>query len=252
MAQWMARQQQETGGWGYPQNREDFSNTQYALLGLRAARDCGVPIPPMVWLRTLERALARQEPDGAKVLRTVPNPGGQAYKIDYGDRARGWSYTDGSNVMTGSMTTAGIAILAICHDALTQPQRFSAYDKPLENRTTQSIQDGFTWLDANFTVQANPGQNAPPWHFYYLYGLERAAVLAGRDLVGEHDWYIEGARYLVGRQRGDGSWHTGFLGGTDYEPNDALDTAWAVLFLARATRPAKPILPPVVTPSGGG
>lgn len=252
MAQWLARQQQAAGGWGYPQNREDFSNTQYALLGLRAARECGVPIPPMVWMRALERALALQEKEGEKVLRTLRSPDGKGpvYKIDGGDRARGWGYTEDSNVATGSMTTAGIAILAICHTALLDPKRFPQYTRTLENQVTRAIQDGFSWLDLHFSVTRNPGRAAPPWHYYYLYGLERAAVLGGRDLLGDHDWYVEGARYLVGAQRGDGSWHTGFLGTSEYEANDALDTAWAILFLARATRPAKPIQPPAVTPSG--
>ncbi len=252
MAQWLARQQQQTGGWGYPQNREDFSNTQYAMLGLRAAKDCGVPIPPMVWMRALERSLARQEQEGEKVLRILRSPDGKGpvYKLDGGDRARGFSYTEGSNVCTGSMTTSGIAILAICHEALQDPKRFSQYTKALENQTTRAIQDAFAWLDLNFTVERNAGKNAPPWHYYYLYGLERAAVLGGRNLVGEHDWYIEGARYLVGAQKPAGQWHTGFLGGTDYDANDTLDTAWAILFLARATRPGKPIEPPVVTPAG--
>jgi hypothetical protein len=254
MAQWLARQQQEKGGWGYPQNREDLSNTQYAMLGLRAAKDCGVPIPPMVWLRAVERALALQQQDGEKVLRTLRSPDGKGpvYKIDGGDKARGWTYTEASNVATGSMTTAGIALLAICHDALLAPNRFSGYTKPIENQATRAIQDGFTWLDKHFTVERNAGPNAPAWHYYYLYGLERAAALAGRDLIGDHDWYVEGARYLVGRQRDDGSWHTGFLGTSEYDANDALDTAWAVLFLARATRPGKPIMPPVVTPAAGG
>ena len=88
------------------------------------------------------------------------------------------------------------------------------------------------------------------WHYYYLYGLERAAILGGRDLVGAHDWYLEGARYLLGEQAKDGHWSTGNLGGGDvtYKASDAVDTAWAILFLARATRPSPPLRPPPVTP----
>ena len=92
---------------------------------------------------------------------------------------------------------------------------------------------------------------APPWHYYYLYGLERCAVFGGRNLIGKHDWYIEGAEYLVKAQKGDGRWHTGALDGTDYQPSDVIDTAWAILFLKRATRPMTPVMPPAVTPSGG-
>ena len=76
-------------------------------------------------------------------------------------------------------------------------------------------------------------------------------MLAGRDLVGEHDWYLEGARLLVDSQNGDGHWRTGALGENIYEASDAIDTAWAILFLTRATRPGKPIRAPTVTPGNG-
>jgi len=251
MAKWLAGQQQTSGGWGYPQNRWDYSNTQYALLGLRAAKDCGIPIDPKVWLKALNHALSFQEETGPKVNRVLKASGkGQKdYVFDAGDKARGWGYMESARNPTGSMTTAGIAILAICHDALLKPRRFKPYTDQLKNKTTQSVQDGFAWLDMWFTVTKNPGENAPNWHYYYLYGLERASVFGGRDLIGEHDWYLTGARYLVDAQNKDGRWSTGALGGKEYEASDVVDTAWAILFLARATRPLDPIRPPTVTPT---
>ena len=254
MATWLASQQKDTGGWGYPIHREDFSNTQYALLGLRAARDCGVKIAPTVFLKTLERALALQETEGPKVPRSLApdRPGGTIYKINAGDRARGWPYRESEGSATGSMTSAGIAIIAICHDALLKPRRFPPYAKSLQNKAAQAMQDGFAWLETNWTLERNPGANAPNWHFYYLYGLERAGVLGGRNYIGERDWYLLGARYLVDEQAADGRWSTGALGTDEYEASDALDTAWAILFLKRATRPGKPLEPPVVTDTEGG
>ncbi len=251
MAKWLANQQKPSGGWGYPQNRWDYSNTQYALLGLRAAKDCGIPIDPKVWLKALNHALSFQEEDGPKVMRILKASGkGQKdYVFDAGDRARGWGYMESARVATGSMTTAGIAILAICHDGLLKPRRFPAYTDQLKNKATQSVQDGFAWLEKWFTVTKNPGESAPNWHYYYLYGLERASVFGGRDLIGENDWYLVGARYLVDAQGKDGRWNTGALGGTDYEASAVVDTAWAILFLARATRPLDPIKPPTVTPT---
>ena len=65
-----------------------------------------------------------------------------------------------------------------------------------------------------------------PWHYYYLYGLERMGALVGVAFLGEHDWYQEGARYLVARQDEEGSWQ----GGTDLS-----ETCFALLFLKRAT-----------------
>jgi hypothetical protein len=252
IANWLVRMRKPaTATWGYPAHRDDHSNTQYAYLGLRDARDCGAMIPPQVFLQGVQTMIERQEPDGPKVPRIIPGPDGSRYAIQSGDRARGWSYLQQPFVPTGSMTTSGIGIVAICNDALLRPRRIPAYDTTLERKAQQAVQDGFCWLDKNWTVERNPGPAAANWHHYYLYGLERAAVLGGRDLVGLHDWYVEGARHLVGTQKGDGSWRTGALGEADpqngYEASDLCDTAWAVLFLARATRPAPPIRAPVVT-----
>lgn len=255
MAMWLVSVQETDGGWGYPRPREDMSNTQYALLGLRAARDCGGKVPGRVFKRVIDRVLAIQEKDGPKVRRTVggEKKGERTYKISSGDRARGWSYLTAPFTATGSMTTAAIGCLAICHDALTSRRRLPIYPLKAEHAVRRAIQDGFSWLDINFTVQRNPGKNAPAWHFYYLYGLERAAIFAGRTLIGEHDWYIVGSRYLLGKQRSNGSWSTGSLGGKEYQPSDVLDTAWAILFLKKATRPMTPIPGPVVTePESGG
>ena len=249
---WLVRvRKPATSTWGYPAHRDDHSNTQYAYLGLRAARDCGARIPNQVFQKGIETMLARQEADGPKVPRVLPSPDPDAspYVIHAGDRARGWSYLPDPPVATGSMTTAGIAVLAICNDALMRPKRVSAYTGKMERDVARAVQDGFAWLDVNFDVTKNPGRGAPAWHYYYLYGLERAAVLGGRALIGQHDWYLDGARYLVAKQQGDGHWSTGALGDDLYEASDLLDTAWAVLFLARATRPAPPLRAPVVTES---
>lgn len=241
----------ELGGWGYPHDRPDMSNTQYALLGLRAARDCGCAVDISGFERALEFALAWQDQDGPKARRLLPasEPGGTPYVIEGGDRSRGWPYLqqpDGAR--TGSMTTAGLAVLAIAHDALLRPRALPRYDAARQRQVSQAIQDGFAWLDTHWTVTRNAGPGAPNWHHYYLYGLERAAALCGRPLVGLHDWYVEGAQHLVGSQQQDGRWSTGALGMPgEVEASDLLDTAWAVLFLKRATRPLPPVNPPVVT-----
>jgi hypothetical protein len=238
----------EPGTWGYPQYEDDHSNTQYAFLGLRAARDCGAIVPEAVFLRAIATVMARQEKDGPAVMRQVPaaGPGESTYAIDQGDRARGWKYREPFTV-TGSMTTAAIAVLAISHDALTRPVRSAQYEGQVERDLQRSVQDGFAWLDRRWTVDQNPGDNAINWHLYHLYGLERACVFGGRDLIGKHDWYLEGAAKLLSMQGPDGRWATGWKGIEHYQPSDGCDTAWAILFLKRATRPFPPIRPPVVT-----
>lgn len=253
LANWLVRvRKTATSTWGYPAHRDDHSNTQYAFLGLRAARDCGAKIPAAVFVQAAKTMMERQEQEGPKVIRIVPSPDPNAspYAIDAGDRARGWSYMQEPFLPTGSMTTSGIAILAICHDALTKPERASLYTGKMGRDLLRDVQDGFSWLEKNWTVTRNPGVGAPDWHYYYLYGLERACVFGGRDLVGPHDWYIEGSRHLVSKQHDDGHWASRAFGDGTFEASDVVDTAWAVLFLARATRPMEPLRPPTVTPGG--
>ena len=60
----------------------------------------------------------------------------------------------------------------------------------------------------------------------YLYGLERVGDLTSRHLIGKHDWYREGAEYLLRRQMVSGGWGGGIL-----------DTCFALLFLKRSTTP---------------
>ena len=238
-----------TSTWGYPAHRDDHSNTQYAFLGLRAARDCGAKVPAQVFVQSAKTLIERQEPEGPKVPRIVvsTDPNQSDYVVGY-DRARGWSYLQQPFMATGSMTTSGIAVLAICHDALTNPKRAGLYDSKLERQLTTSVADGFAWLDKNWSVRDNPGLGRT-WHLYYLYGLERACIFGGRELLGKHDWYVEGARVLVDMQEGDGRWQTGMMDQEKtFQSSDIVDTAWAILFLARSTRPMPPIPAPVVTP----
>ena len=56
--------------------------------------------------------------------------------------------------------------------------------------------------------------------------------LLGVQRLGTHLWYPEMAAQLVGRQHDNGSWMTG----TTHEPQDVLDTSFALLFLTRSSK----------------
>lgn len=189
--------QEPTGQWGYPGMILDLSNTQYAALGLWAGARSHVPIEPAVWER-LARAV-----------------------LGYRDRDGGFGYTPAEVAATGSMTTAGVGTLAICE---LQLRAAGALDPGLAAELAAARRAGLDWFGERFSVETNPAMGA--WHYYYLYGLERMGALVGVAFLGAHDWYQEGARFLVERQDESGSWQ----GGTDLS-----ETCFALLFLKRAT-----------------
>jgi len=74
-------------------------------------------------------------------------------------------------------------------------------------------------------------------HYYYLYGLERAGILYGTETFGSHEWYPEGAEFLLANQRADGAW----ISKDNAYANAVWDTCFAILFLRRATRPLQDV-----------
>jgi hypothetical protein len=223
-------QHQHDGNWRYPEQGTDLSNTQYALLGLWAAARCGAKVPQEAWFAALEWLLASQERTGPEAtLRITEAQGDYRIVVTERARARGFKYIPGrpDYLPTGAMTSAGLAGLAICQDELWASRRFTAEQR---NRTRKGIRDAMAWLQENFDVTKNPGQVGGGWHFYYLYGLERAGILARSRFIGTKDWYLEGANWLLAKQAGDGRWVNEHL---------LLDTAFAVLFLKRSAMKAK-------------
>jgi hypothetical protein len=189
----------------------DNSNSQYAVLGLRACASAGVQIPDEVLKDALTWWERAQNKDG------------------------GWGYaTDGqaNDPSHGSMSAGGVASVIICRHLL----KFDL-QKP------SSIKRGFDWLGSNFDIKENPRYERPyQWHHYWLYAVERAGVLQGTEQMGSHAWFAEGAHHLLGSQLANGSWLSGTekfesIGGA------VADTAFAILFLRRATKP----LPKVIT-----
>jgi hypothetical protein len=86
----------------------------------------------------------------------------------------------------------------------------------------RSVDRANAWAAANWRLP--PG---PLWRMYFLYSVERMAALGNTSTVGAHDWYAEGAAWLLKEQQPDGSW-------TD-NGGPVIATAFSVLFLAKAT-----------------
>lgn len=200
-------------------DRGDDSNSQYAALGLRACHDAGIVIPKEV----IE--LARTWWESSQ----QPRPAERA-DVATGSRkgvARGWDYSKGGTSQEkpfGSMTAGAVSAVVI-------------YDYILKRDWRQDpvVLDGLAWLDEHFSVTTNPVKY-PEWHYYYLYALERVGMLYNTWMIGSHDWYREGANYLLDQQKPDGSWRAASSFREAGEGQTTWDTCFAILFLKRATR----------------
>ena len=119
------------------------------------------------------------------------------------------------------------------------------FDRKMEKDVDALILAGWAWLDTNWAMDRNPVHPSHAWYWYFLYSLERAAVLDRVKRVGGKDWYFEGAMQLIHRQGEEkGDWNDK---GADARP----PTCFALLFLKRSTRkPLIPMTPPIYT--GGG
>jgi hypothetical protein len=207
-------------GWDYGppkigMKRPDLSNTQVAALGLRAARQAGVGLRSSTWDTLARIALAYQESP-----EVVPGGlGGKERRLRAGFR-----YMPDGEVVSGSMTTAGLTLLGIAAEA----------EPALRERHAEEIAQGLAWLETHFSVEENPGGSGQ-WLYYYLYGLERVGALLDIDRVGDHDWYAEGATVLVRQQWRDGSWRFSGGQGRLSPPLETSSTCFALLFLRRAT-----------------
>jgi hypothetical protein len=70
----------------------------------------------------------------------------------------------------------------------------------------------------------------PPVNLYFLWSVERVAVLYNLPTIGDKDWYRWGAEKLVANQGPLGNWDKGGYHGA----SPVIDTCLALLFLKRA------------------
>jgi hypothetical protein len=199
------------GSWSYGRARGsgDNSNSHFALVALHEADRMGVPVKEEVWTRAQQYWMSCVNGDGS------------------------WGYTIGNSGGSGSMTCAGIASVWITAEHLGTPAARTDRDSVAccgGGTSPKVLERGLAWLGKHFTVLENPG-SGETWLFYYLYGLERVGRFTGRRFIGEHDWYLEGAKMLVGEQELSGN----FRGGRLEDPTMA--TSFALLFLAKSRRP---------------
>ncbi|GEM_PF-3063365 len=238
----------------------DYSNTQYAILGLKAASLCGVRPwnADEFWRLILEQFLTGQELDGERVVLKISSEGAGRAGVDLraegweevktsgersrNARARGWNYSNlnltdrldrrlRGNYGSATMSAAGLTALLVGRSEISnlQPEECLLVDA--------GIHDGLAWFQKNWPlsrdVPANThqrGVNLSDCDGYLLYGLERLGVLGNLKTIGGNPWYEQGAAALLESQCADGFWQGNYGG--------RLETAFDLLFLCRGTRAA--------------
>jgi hypothetical protein len=206
----------------------DNSNSQYAALGLRACLMGLVCVPKETIQKAHDWWEKNQKADG------------------------GWGYgagADGNSGMPnepswGSMSAGALGSLVIYKYYLKR-----VWNDNQDWKGAPSITKGVGWMGSNITYNENPKHpDLNAWHHYWIYAIERAGRLLETENFGSHEWYVEGANWLLPRQQGDGSWQkedwakggpipAAAANGNKEQllPGAITETCFAILFLRRAT-----------------
>jgi hypothetical protein len=187
--------------------RDDNSNTQFAMLALWAARRHDVPVEAALTL-VEQRYRSTQLPEG------------------------GWGYQFQNGREKPSMTCVGLLGIALGRGSNVELAMRGARPGQVAKKLPldKQIRDGFASLGPHLEKQMPDGVNFPPGlSLYYMWSVERVAVLYDLRLIAGHDWYHWGVDILLPTQRANGSWQTGSYPGS----NSTIDTCFALLFLKR-------------------
>ena len=201
-ADWLSSAQAKGGGWGYDTKKEfhDHSNGQFAILGLRAAANAGAKVKKEVWEREVGHYKSSQVKDGGWAYHCGKEFGGQA--------------------STTTMTAAGVMGMAIALGSVGAERTADSL------ASDPSIRRGLAAMKAQW--DRGSGRRGG-LDYYLLYSIERACMVTGQPLLGDVDWYVEGAFKILRRQRADGRWDKG--------DDQVADQCFALLFLKRAYVP---------------
>ncbi|MBI3411479.1 MAG: hypothetical protein HY040_24385 [Planctomycetes bacterium] len=180
----------------------DNSNTQFALLALWVARRHGLPVDQHLNL-IRQRFELSMLPGGGWPYQPFEDP-----SLKTGEKP----------VPTGSMTCAGLLSYAVAEGTRNNGQ---ATKQLLEN---PQVRDGFNFLGPFLTPKPT-GSIGTGGLCYFLFSLERVAVIYELKTIADIDWYVAGAQKLIALQSKEGSWPSG---------HGQADTCFALLFLKRA------------------
>ncbi|MCY2987311.1 MAG: Ig-like domain-containing protein, partial [Planctomycetota bacterium] len=155
------------GGFGYGNSsRPDLSNTQWALMGLKAADvELGLQASD-----TYNKALTFLD-------RRRNTDGGSGYAPDYLPQS------------IHTMTAASVWSYRLCGIDQSDPR----------------VTGGMDWLARNYSVSNNDGTGWAA-EFYYAVTLAKALVMSHKTRLDAHDWFGDLSSYLRSKQESAGSW----------------------------------------------
>jgi hypothetical protein len=195
----------------------DNSNTQFAMLGLWAAQRHGVPVDSTFRL--------------------------MAARFEKSQLANGeWEYyfDHGRTTSTPSMICVGLMGLAIGGG-----MKLPMHSAPHQGRMDHGVLKGLAALSQDMGIAAS-GKDKPAVERgpYYLWSVERVAMLYDLPSIGDKDWYRWGAMIYLNNQRPGGEWekvaisHSDAISGYSQRFGPVIDTSFALLFL-KCSHPLK-------------
>jgi hypothetical protein len=113
---------------------------------------------------------------------------------------------------------------------LARAERMQAMDRARKRGSDRRILNGFVALNKLVGEPAGRTEGIVQHDLYFLWSMERVAVLYDLPTVGHKDWYRWGAEMLVANQQPEGNWEKGGYHGN----HPTIDTCLALLFLKRA------------------
>jgi hypothetical protein len=222
------------GGWGYADKPTgDTSMSQYGVLSAWTASKVGFVIPD----ESLQKA-------AGWLIRTQDPSGGWGYQ---GNDPGNYDKVPQTEVRI-SLTTAALGSSLIAADMLkiidmadegideelppalipvveNNPAEGDAKKNLEAKRLRAAVNFGTAWFRKNYTIKPDG------FTHYYLYALERFMSFkekADGHKVKEAPWYNDGYLYLKETQKENGAWVSA--------SGEAVDTAFAILFLLRSTQ----------------
>ncbi len=179
----------------------DNSNTQFGILALWVARRHEVPVERTAFL-VVQRYRNSQSPDGAYLY----NPG---------------------QMISPATTCAGLLGMAIGQGVALEKGGTTVRPEDDPNVKKALASAG---RSVGQPTGAKPGQPVPMTNLYFLWSLERVAVLYDLKAIDGKDWYGWAREVLLANQQPKGNWQGGGYPGS----TPVIDTCFALLTLLQA------------------